>query len=63
MNYPGETAKEPFEVVKETKESVGLFHGYKPNRLSIYLILLQSGRHDECYDVIYKDMAKYKIED
>jgi len=52
-----------FEVIEKTKESVGLFHGYKPNRLSVYLILLQAERTEECYDVIYKDMAKYKIED
>ena len=41
----------------------GLFKGYKPNRLSLYLLMLSSGRSDELYDVIMKDMEEYKEEE
>tara|TARA_R110000772_G_scaffold243600_2_gene356530 strand:- start:25 stop:528 length:504 start_codon:yes stop_codon:yes gene_type:complete len=47
----------------ENKMKQGLFKGYKPNRLSLYLLMLSSGRSNELYDVIMKDMEKYKEEE
>tara|TARA_R110000744_G_scaffold40374_6_gene91599 strand:+ start:248 stop:412 length:165 start_codon:yes stop_codon:yes gene_type:complete len=41
----------------------GLLAGYKPNRISLYLIMLQTGRHTELKDMLYTDMEKYKIKD
>ena len=39
----------------------GLIAGYKPNRISLYILLLHSGREDELLEVLYKDMEEYKI--
>ena len=47
-------------IKREPKEEKGLFAGYKPNRLSFYLLMLSSGRSDELYNVIMKDMQKYR---
>ena len=52
--------KREFEVVGEEKR--GLIAGYKPNRISLYILMLGSGRLDELMDVFYKDMAVYKLE-
>ena len=38
----------------------GLIKGYKPNRLSFYIILLRTGRYTELEKALYKDMEKYK---
>ena len=48
---------------KTKKETIGkgLWLGYKPNRLSFYLMLLNAGRVEQCYNTIHKDMEKYKI--
>lgn len=47
--------------MKKRKEEKGLWLGYKPNRLSFYLMLLNAGRVEQCYNIIHKDMEKYKI--
>ena len=39
----------------------GLIAGYEPNRLSLYIILINADRIDELNDVLWKDMEKYKI--
>ena len=46
---------------KDNNQNRGLVAGYKPNRISLYILLLSSGRLDELADVFYKDMEKYKI--
>ena len=38
----------------------GLIKGYEPNRISLYVVLLMSGREDELLELLYKDMEKYK---
>ena len=48
-------------IEREPKEERGLFAGYKPNRLSLYLLMISAGRSNELYDVILKDMEQYKI--
>jgi len=40
----------------------GLFQGYEPNRISFYIILLETHRYDELKKVLFKDMEKYKID-
>ena len=47
------------EEVKETKK-IGLIAGYKPNRISLYILLIQTGRISELVEVLYKDMEQYK---
>ena len=47
------------EEVKETKK-IGLIAGYKPNRISLYILLIQTGRINELLKVLYKDMEQYK---
>ena len=41
-------------------EKKGLIAGYKPNRISLYILMLTTGRADELLDVLYKDMEEYK---
>ena len=48
-------------IERQPKEKRGLFAGYKPNRLSLYLLMISAGRTNELYDVILKDMEQYKI--
>ena len=43
---------------KENKR--GLIQGYKPNRISLYILLLNTGRIEELEYLLYKDMEKYK---
>ena len=47
------------EEVKEEKKR-GLIAGYKPNRISLYILLIQTGRINELLKVLYKDMEQYK---
>ena len=42
-------------------EKRGLIAGYEPNRISLYILLLHSGREDELLELLYKDMEKYKV--
>jgi len=39
----------------------GLINGYRPNRISLYILLLISGRLDELGETLEKDMQKYRI--
>ena len=48
------------EEIKSTKGK-GLIAGYEPNRLSLYILLLESRRLDELYDILWKDMKEYKM--
>jgi|10_taG_2_1085330.scaffolds.fasta_scaffold77431_2 hypothetical protein len=48
-----------FEEVTSKKR--GLIAGYEPNRISLYILLLHSGRQDELLEILYKDMEQYKI--
>jgi hypothetical protein len=49
---------------KEIKdEKIGLIAGYKPNRISLYILMLGTGRHEELMDVLEKDMEEYKIKE
>ena len=52
-----------FERIKMKEKKRGLIAGYKPNRISLYILLLSCDRLDELSDVLYKDMQKYKEED
>ena len=49
-----------FEEIKETKKR-GLIAGYEPNRISLYILMLGSGRNEELLELLYNDMEKYKI--
>ena len=50
------------ECMEQTNDdSRGIYAGFKPNRISFYLLLLQTGRHDELQDAMFKDMEKYRI--
>jgi len=42
-------------------KKIGLIAGYEPNRISLYILLLHSGRQDELLEILYKDMEQYKI--
>jgi hypothetical protein len=45
----------------DTKQSgVGIIAGFKPNRLSLYILLLSTNRLDELMNTLYKDMEQYK---
>ena len=48
------------EEIESTKGK-GLIAGYEPNRLSLYILLLQTDRLDMLEDALWKDMEKYKI--
>ena len=48
-----------FEEVPETKKR-GLIAGYNPNRISLYILMLSTGRLDELMEVLHKDMEAYK---
>ena len=45
--------------IKSTKK-IGLIAGYVPNRISLYILMLTTGRLDELMELLYKDMEKYK---
>ena len=49
-----------FEEIKGTKNR-GLIAGYKPNRISLYIVMLHTNRHEELMKVLYDDMEEYKI--
>ena len=41
--------------------SRGLFSGYEPNRISLYLTYLYSDRLQDLERILLEDMEKYKI--
>jgi hypothetical protein len=45
----------------ESTKGRGLVAGYEPNKLSLYILLLESRRLDELYKLLWKDMEEYKI--
>ena len=53
------TSNKDMEVIKDKKR--GLIAGYKPNRISLYIVMLTTGRTDELLEVLKKDMEKYKL--
>jgi len=50
------------EEIESTKGK-GLIAGYKPNKLSLYILLLESRRLEELYNLLWKDMEEYKTPD
>ena len=44
-------------------EKKGLIAGYKPNRISLYILMLTTGRHNDLKNLLYKDMEEYKIKE
>ena len=54
-----QTIGDTMEEVSNKK--IGLIAGYEPNRISLYILLLTSGREDDLMEVLYKDMEQYKI--
>ena len=44
-------------------EKRGLIAGYKPNRITLYILMVSSGRYEELMKVFYKDMEEYKIKE
>ena len=49
-----------FEEIKDSKKR-GLIAGYEPNRISLYILMLGSGRNEELLELLYNDMEIYKI--
>ena len=47
---------------KDNNQNRGLVAGYKPNRISWYIMLLTTNRLDMLMDTLYKDMEEYKID-
>ena len=47
------------EEIKSTKGR-GLIAGYKPNRISLYILMLQTDRLDMLQDALWNDMEEYK---
>lgn len=43
------------------KNKRGLHYGYKPNRISLYLLMIDTGRIDELRNILYDDMEKHRI--
>ena len=50
------------QVIESTKNKNGLIQGYEPNKISFYIILLNSNRLDELNECLWNDMQKYKID-
>jgi hypothetical protein len=46
-----------------TEKLIGLYAGIKPNRISLYLLLLQTNRLDELESKLISDMEKDRIKD
>lgn len=45
--------------IKDKKR--GLIDGYEPNRISLYLALLNTGRYDDLDRLLWNDMEKHKV--
>ena len=45
----------------ESTKGKGLIAGYEPNRLSFYILLLQTQRIEELHQALWHDMENYKI--
>ena len=53
------TDKSNMEVVSD--ERLGLVADYKPNRISLYILLLGCGRHKQLVDLLYEDEKRFKM--
>ena len=49
------------EEIEGTK--IGLIAGYKPNRISLYILMLTTGRLDELADLLYKEPLSREEDD
>ena len=49
--------------MKISDNQKGIIAGYKPNRISLYILMLTTGRHNELKNLLYKDMEEYKIKE
>ena len=49
------------QVIDSTKKNNGLISGYEPNKISLYIILLNSNRLEELNECLWNDMQKHKI--
>ena len=58
--YAKRISKLEFANDCDPNDKIGLISGYKPNRISLYILMLTTGRHDELLECLYKDMEKYK---
>jgi hypothetical protein len=52
-----------WDVLIMTEKLIGLYAGIKPNRISLYLLLLQTNRLDELESKLINDMEKDRIKD
>ena len=48
--------------IKKNKK-IGLISGYKPNNISLYILLLEANRIDMLRNKLYEDMKIYKEDD
>ena len=64
MNSNPKTPKDlnSWDKVVDNDGRRGIIAGYKPNRLSLYILMLATGRDDELMKTLYKDMEEYKID-
>ena len=62
MNSNPKTPKDLNNWDKVVDDRRGIIAGYKPNRLSLYILMLSTGRDDELMEILYKDMEEYKID-
>ena len=63
--------KKQFETIKQNNDDRGLINGYKPNHISLWIIMLTSGRYDYLLNdvkfnkwlnkALYKEMEPYKL--
>ena len=51
------------DVLIMAEKLIGLYAGIKPNRISLYLLLLQTNRLDELESKLISDMEKDRIKD
>ena len=45
--------------IKSTKK-IGIIAGYVPNRISLYILMLTTGRLEELMEVLSMDMEPYR---
>ena len=51
------------KVEIKNQKKIGLIAGYKPNRISVYILLLECGRIESLREALWKDMEPYREED
>lgn len=50
-----------YEEIKGN-EKRGIIAGYKPNRISLYILLLNADRNEDLERILWNDMEKYKLD-